>query len=296
MEGNQVNIVEAITQTINNLFSNLFSSVDNSLYSVLDDLLFINADILNNKNFFNILGDSNSNGLIIICNSLLIGFFLYYLCTLILSYFTFSQIQKPSQFIFKFFLCAIAINSSSFLIEKFIYFFSNISLSIREVGEIALGKDICLSTFIQDFNSSIYIEGIALNIFSLTGLIKSFISIGLLNLSISYSIRYIMIRVFILLTPFALSSLVSTNTYWIFKSWFKILLSLLMLQIFVSLILIVSFSLDINSTDMFSKLTYMGCIYSLIKCNSFVRDFMGGLSTDISVGLSSFKNLFSNQY
>ena len=37
-----VNIVQVITETINNLFYNLFSSIDNSLYSTLDDLLFIN--------------------------------------------------------------------------------------------------------------------------------------------------------------------------------------------------------------------------------------------------------------
>ena len=209
MEENEVNIVETITQTINNLFSNLFSSLDNSLYTVLDDLLFINSDILDNKKMFNLLGNSNADGFILICNSLLIGFTLYYLCTLLLSYLTFSQIQKPIQFVFKFFLCAIAINSSDFLIDKFISLFSNLSLSIREVGELNLNENICLSTFIQNFNSNIYIQDNVFNMFSLDGLIKSYISIGLLNLSISYSIRYIMIKVFILLTPFALSSLIN---------------------------------------------------------------------------------------
>ena len=274
MEGTGVNIVETITQTINNLFSNLFSSVDNSMYSVLDDLLFIDADILKN-NLNNFLGTSNSNSLIVICNSLLLGFSLYYLCTLLLSHFTFSQVQKPGQFIFKLLFCAIAINSSEFLIEKFITLISNISLSIREIGEIILDENICLSAFVEKSNSSIYIEDIGFNMFSLNGLVKSFVSIGLLNLSLSYSVRYIMIKVFILLTPFALTSLLNLNTSWIFKSWFKILLSLLLLQILVPIILLVSFSLDFDSSDIFSKITYIGCIYSLIKCNTFIRDFMG---------------------
>ena len=77
MENEQLNIVEIITQTINNLFSNLFSSVDNSLYSILDDLLFINADILEDKYLNSILG-SSSSGIILICNSLLIGLCMYY--------------------------------------------------------------------------------------------------------------------------------------------------------------------------------------------------------------------------
>ena len=275
MENTGVNIVETITQTINNLFSNLFSSVDNSLYSVLDDLLFIDADILKNNNLNNFLGSSNSNSLIIICNSLLLGFALYYLCTLLLSHFTFSQVQKPSQFIFKLLLCAIAINFSEFLIENFIILISNISLSIREIGEIILNENICLSSFVEKTNSSIYVDDVGFNMFSLNGLVKSFISIGLLNLALSYSVRYIMIKVFILLTPFALTSLLNLNTSWIFKSWFKILLSLLLLQILVPIILIVSFSLNFNSSDIFSKITYIGCIYSLIKCNTFIKDFMG---------------------
>ena len=294
MENTGVNIVETITQTINNLFSNLFSSVDNSMYSVLDDLLFIDTDILKNNNLNNFLGTTNSSSLIIICNSLLIGFTIYYIFTLMLSHFTFSQVQNPIQFIFKLLLCAVAINSSEFLIELFLSLVSNISLSIREIGEIILDENICLSTFIEKANSNVYIENAEFNMFSINGLIKGLISIGLLNLSISYSVRYIMVKVFVLLTPFALTSLLNLNTSWIFKSWFKILLSLLLLQILIPLILLVSFSLNFNSSDIFSKVIYIGCIYSLIKCNTFIKDFMGGLSTDVSVGISNFKSFLSH--
>lgn len=294
MESEQINIVDTITQTINNLFSNLFSSIDNSLYSVLDDLLFINVDILDNKYLSMIFG-SSSSGLILICNSLLIGFCLYYSCKLLLSHLTFTQVQSPSQFVFKLFLCAIAMNFSNFIVENIIIVFSNLSLSIREVGEIVFNKNICLSTFIQEFNSSIYFEDNTINMFTLNGLIKGFISIGFLNLSISYSLRYILIKVFILLSPFAFVSLINPSSSWIFKSWLKLFLSLLILQILVPVILLVAFSIDSNSSDMFSKIIYIGSIYSLIKANSFVKDFMGGLSTDISLGISSFKNLITRQ-
>ena len=294
MENEQINIVETITQTINNLFSNLFSSIDNSLYSVLDDLLFINTDILDNKYLDSLLG-SSSNGLVLICNSLLIGFCIYYAFKLLLSYLTFSEVQRPSQFIFKLFICAIFMNFSSFIMENIILLFSNLSLSIREVGEIAFNKNICLSTFIQEFNSTIYIEDSNINMFTLNGLIKGFISIGFLNLAISYSLRYIMIKVFILISPFAFISLINSSSSWIFKSWIKLFLSLLILQILVPIILLVAFSIEFNSSDLFSKIIYIGSIYALIKANSFVKDFMGGLSTDINLGISNFKNLITKQ-
>ena len=68
---------------------------------------------------------------------------------------------------------------------------------------------------------------------------------------------------------------------------------MLVLQFIVPIILMISFSINFNSNDIFSKLIYIGCIYSLIKANSYVREFMGGLSTDVNVGLSSLKNLIN---
>lgn len=292
MEETQVNIVQVITQTINNLFSNLFSSIDNSLYSVLDDLLFIGPNIFNDSNLEKILGSFDSNGLILICNSLLLGFTLYYACFLMLSKFTFSEIQKPTQFVFKLFFCAIAINSSLFIVEFFITLFSNITLAIREVGEIIFSENLCLTTFIEKFNSTIYVEISGLNIFSLDGLMKSLVSIGMLNLAISYSIRYILIQVFIAFAPFAFISLVTPNTSWIFKSWLKLFISLLSLQILVSLILLVSFSLEYSSLNSFSRFVYMGSIYTLIKANTFIKDFMGGLTTDQNLSMLNLKSYF----
>lgn len=292
MEESQINIVEVITQTINNLFSNLFSSIDNSLYSVLDDLLFIGPNIFNNSNLEKILGSFDSNGLILICNSLLLGFTLYYACFLMLSKFTFSETQKPTQFFFKLFFCAVAINSSLFIVDFFVTIFSNVTLAIREVGEIIFNQNICLATFTEKINSTIYIGISGWNIFSLDGLMKIFISIGMFNLAISYSIRYILIQVFVIFTPFAFISLLAQNTSWIFKSWIKLFISLLSLQLLVSLILLISFSLEYSSVNSFSRFVYLGSIYTLIKANTFIKDFMGGLSTDQNLSMLNLKSYF----
>ena len=40
-------LTNAIVQTINNIFQTLFSSIDNSVYQILDELTFINPNILN---------------------------------------------------------------------------------------------------------------------------------------------------------------------------------------------------------------------------------------------------------
>ena len=52
---NETNITQIIIDTINTILGNLFSSIDNNLYSILDDITFINSDILKDKNIFFLL-------------------------------------------------------------------------------------------------------------------------------------------------------------------------------------------------------------------------------------------------
>jgi len=291
LEQTNINIVESISSTINNLFSNLFSSVDNTLYTILDDLLFINTDILNDSIFQKLFGTSATNGILLICNSLLLGFVLYYLINLLLSYITFSQVQNPSKFIFKLIICLLLVNFSYFICEQLIYLFELISLSIRQIGEDVFNTNICLSNFIEKTNTHINFENTNFNIFSIDGLIRSFSSFSFLNLALSYSLRYIVLKVFLLLTPFSFLSLCTPKTSFFFKSWFKILFSLLILQIFISIILLIGFGISDTNNLLLNKLLYIGCLYALTRANVFIKEFMGGLSTDINIGISNIKSL-----
>ena len=49
--------------------------------------------------------------------------------------------------------------------------------------------------------------------------------------------------------------------------------------------------MEFSDTDLFTKFIYIGGIYVLIKANSFVREFIGGVSTNISQTVNSFTNL-----
>lgn len=286
----EINIVSSLLESINSIFSSLISSINNNIYTVLDDLLFININIFDNSSLSGLLGSSPTSGIISICNSLVYGFVLYYALSLLLSHLTFAQVQRPSSFIFKIVLCVIALNSCWSICYSAIFVNSCITNLIRRVGESLFNTQICFSTLIENLNSTLYTET-TFNLFTFDGLIKAFISIGFVNLAISYSLRYVMVRVFILLCPFAILSLSIDKFSWIFKAWCKTFLSLLFLQILVALILLITFSLKYDPNDFFSQLLYIGSIYALIKANSFLREFMGGLTTDVNFGLSTIKNL-----
>ncbi len=290
---NSANITQIIIDTINTIFETLFSSIDNNLYAILDDITFINSDILQDKNFENLFGTSASNGILLIANSFLLAFILYYAIRYLLAHFTYAQTEAPLSFIIKLVLCGIAMNFSFFLIELFLNLNANVSLAIRNLGESLFHKNICFSELITTINTHIAIDTNSLNIFSLDGLIKGTLSVSLLNLVFSYSLRYILLKVFILLSPFAFLSLTLNKTTWFFKTWFRNLFSLLFIQIIVSLVLLILFSMDYSSSNLFSKFIYVGGIYALIKTNSLVRDFIGGVSTEIS---QSVKNLVGFKY
>lgn len=285
---NTANITQTIISTINTIFENILSSIDNNLYSVLDDITFISSDILTDKNFEKIFGTSASNGILLIANSLLLGFLLYYAIRYLMSHLTYQNVEHPFSFIIKMILFGICMNFSFFIIQMFLDLNFNISLAIRNLRENLFGKNICFSELISTINTSMSINTNSINIFSIDGLIKSTLSLSLLSLVLSYSIRYITIKVFVLLSPFALLSLTLNSTSWFFKSWLRNLFSLLFIQIIVSLVLLILFSLDFSSANLLNKFIYVGGIYSLIKANSFVREFIGGVSTDVSQAVNNF--------
>ena len=221
------------------------------------------------------MGNSASGGILLICNSLIIGFVLYYAISLLFSYISLSSPMRPSSFILRLIVFTILLNFSYFICEQILSLNSNISLAIRNVGENIFHKNISFSTLIQNLNSVISIEGENFNIFSLDGLLKGFISIGLLNLVFTYSLRYIMVKIFVLLAPFAFLSLFLDKTVWFFQAWLKSFIALLFVQIIISLILLLTFSLDFTANDLFNKILCVGSIYALIKANSFIKELMG---------------------
>jgi len=287
---NYSNITSTILEAINTILGNLFSSIDNNIYTILDDITFISSDILYDSYFEKLLGTSASNGILLISNALLFGFILYYAIKYLLAHFTYKPTERPTQFLIKAVIFGICINFSYFIVEKILYINYLISSSICEIGKNIFNINISFSNLILELNSIISIEQSSFNIFSVDGLIKSFISLGLFNLVFSYSLRYILIKVFILITPFAILTLINHSTSWFFKTWLRSFLSLLLLQSFVGIILIIIFSLNFNSQDLFSKFLYIGGIYSLSKANSYIKELIGGISTDISTNFNGINN------
>lgn len=282
------NLSTTIANTINELIQNLFSSIDNNIYSYIDEIIFLTPSSISNNNFEDLFTTS-SNSILVIANALILAYLLYYCVKLFLAYYSGTQVQRPYQFIFKLILCAIIMNSSYFICEQLINITDLITQALQEIGSDFTSKTISFKTLVTELNSVISISGTSLDIFSLTGIIKSFCSIGLISLMFSYAIRLIMVKVFIILAPFAILSCSINSFNWFFRSWFRSFFSLLFMQFFITIILIVTLSLDFSS-NLISKFLYVGSIYALTKSNTYIRSLIGGISTEINTNLSTLKS------
>ena len=127
MNIDNLNITEIIIRAINDIFSQMFSSIDNSIYSVLDEITFISPQIVSNNSFQKIFGNSSYDGILLICNSLILGFIIYYSITFLLSHLTYSRVDTPKQFIFKCIIFIAIMNSSLWICEEIINIISLIT-------------------------------------------------------------------------------------------------------------------------------------------------------------------------
>ena len=290
MEDNINKLSIAVIESINDIFLNIFSTVDNGIYELLDDMVFIDTKIIERDNFVKLFGDSSSSGLLLVCNSLVAGIFLSYIVLYLFSHITYSKVQPPVFFIFKSIIFVILMNESLWICKQIIHIISLISGSICEIGQELFNEEISFANFIVKINDNIYISNDqGIDVTSFDGIIKTFTTIGFMNLIFSYSLRYVMIQVFTLLFPFSIILGIFEKTVWISKSLLKAFFSLLLEQVLISIILVLAFSLSFSLYNNLSKILFLGIIYGLMKSNTYMYMIFGGITTSVSNNFNIMK-------
>lgn len=288
----QIDIGSVILDTINSLCQSLFSSIDNAIFPLLDDLIFINPEITETNYLEKIMGENTNTGLLILANALLLAFILYYSIRRFTAFYSGQDVESPYQFFIKAIFIGILMNFSLNICSSIVSFSYEISEFIRGLGDHLFNKTISFSSFFDLLNHD---TSKNFNIFSIDGILASMLSFSSFSLVLHFTFRYILTKILILLSPFAFLCLLNRTTSGFFKSWLKSFLSLLLIQIIIALILLLPFAiLKENSSSMFNKLLLIGSFYALLKSNQFVKDFINGtgISTDFNSGINGIKSLF----
>lgn len=289
----EIDITKIILDTINSLCHSLFSSIDNTIFSLLDEITFINSDITETNYLERIMGTNINTGLLVLANSLLIAFVLYYAIRRFTAFYNGQEIEPAYKFIIRSIFICIFMNFSLSICSGIISFSYEISEFICALGENIFKRNISFCSLINTLDAS---SSSNFNIFSIDGILTSMLSISSINLVINFTFRYILAKILILLSPFAFLCLLNKSTSGFFRSWLKSFLALLLVQIIVSLILLLPFAiLKDNSTNIFNKFLLIGSIYALLKSNQLVKEFINGtgITTDFNAGLNGLKSFFT---
>lgn len=281
------NLTSSVIDTINNIFSNIFSSVDNTIYDILDKITFVNTDVIEDESFKKLFGSNSSSGILLVCNALILGIVIFYALNYLFSHITYSKVQTPMEFIFKAIIFVGIMNGSLWICSQIINIVYLLSDAIRYIAKEIFNQEISFANFISQINNKIYTSSENVSIASFDGIIKSFATFGFMNLIFSYSLRYIMIKILVLISPFAFLCLINSKTEWFFKSWIKVFLELLLEQVLIILIISLAFSFKLSETNVMAKLLYVGVIYALMKANTFMYMIFGGITTSVGNGMNT---------
>lgn len=283
------NIPEVLNTAISSLINNLLVSVDNNVFSVLDELVFIDTSILSNKYFINFF--SNSYSMVTFAKALLFGILIYYAISYLFSFLSCNNFQKPVHFLAKFFFSAVLIHFSSSICESIIGFFDLLTQIFRDIGVSLFSFHLSFSFVYQKFSSLFFTDlNSSFQLFSFDGILKSLVSLAFVNLLFTYYVRFVFIKMLLLASPFAFLSIALDQSKWIFKIWLKNFIGQLCVQLLICVIILIIFSFNTTFNPTITKLLYLGSIMCLIKASSFIKDFTSGFTSDITTSLSNIKN------
>lgn len=259
----------SILNNINEIAEQLFNTVEDEVYSSLDNVTSIGVDVLKVEPLSNLFNENSINGIMIIANSFLIFYATYYIFTQLLSLFNGNKAENVYAFTSKLLLVTLLINSSYFICETILNLNENLELAIAEYGEDISGNKINFTSLkekiisIEDFLNT--------NLISLDGIIKGVISFGSISILISFSIRYVFVILLIFIFPIAISLSASELTQGLFLNYIKLLITNLLIGSLVKIIIIIPLMYKDTDSTMY-KIILVGSIYIIYKINNYSKE------------------------
>lgn len=272
--------IGTILDNFNLMAEKLFKSTETQVYEVLDKITTIGPSIFEEEPLKRIIVPNQANGIILVANSCLLFFILYYVFTQLLSLYNGNKVEHVYAFVIKIILVGIISNHSYFITKEILTISNYFNISIELAGKEVAKKDITFQNLKENIVS---IQDLMKNdAISLEGLIKGMISFGVISVLIQFCIRYVTVIFLIMIAPLACITLCSPLAIGVFKSWFKMLISNLLLSAIVKLIITVPLVCqEINS--LFYKIVLVGSIYLIYKINQISKELFARFSSESGI-------------
>lgn len=275
-----------IITNLNYLLEKVFKSIEGEIFKTLDKLTIIGPEILKEEPLKNIVFENKVNGLVIIANTLILFFVIYYVFKQLIGIYNGNKIESIYVFIIRIIIVCIIVNFSYYICEEILNIFGILGESIDTYASDVINKKV---TFENLKDSIINIENIInTDLVSLDGIIKGIISFGSVSILISFSVRYVTVIFLIIISPLAFVCLSSNLTSGIFNMWVKMLIVNLTLQIGIKLLIFIPLAYK-NQNDIIYKIILVGTISLIYKFNIFIKELLARISNENNV-----KNIFKD--
>lgn len=275
-----------IITNLNYLLEKVFKSIEGEIFKTLDKLTIIGPEILKEEPIKNIVFENKVNGLVIIANTLILFFVIYYVFKQLIGIYNGNKIESIYVFIIRIIIVCIIVNFSYYICKEILNIFGILGESIDTYASDVINKKV---TFENLKDSIINIENIInTDLVSLDGIIKGIISFGSVSILISFSVRYVTVIFLIIISPLAFVCLSSNLTSGIFNMWVKMLIVNLTVQIGIKLLIFIPLAYK-NQNDIIYKIILVGTISLIYKFNIFIKELLARISNENNV-----KNIFKD--
>ncbi len=267
-----------IINSLNTVSEKLFKSIEGEVYEHIDKLINITPKIFKEQPLKNIFFQDKVNSLIIIANSLILFYIIYFVIQKIISLYNGNKSQGVYIFIIKLVIVSCLVTCSYNICEQIINLNSLFTNCIDGFVEEVTGKEPSFENLKESILS--IDELVKSDTLSLDGIIKGVISFGSISILINFAIRYVTIIFSIIISPFAFASLSSELTVGIFRTWIKTLFVLLISQVVIKFVILIPLLYkDINSFTY--KIILVGSVYIIYKINTFTKEIFLKITSDI---------------
>ena len=256
--------MEELIENISSVISKLYLSVENKGYDILMKISDISEDLFSQNPLNIIYNDTYRTYIDLFIKVIIFSFFIFYFLKLLLYLYSENGIENLYYFIVKVIIVLILSSNSYYICQKAVYFNFLFTDTISRVLENIANVEINYN-YIKEEKYSLQ-EIIAFDDkTNVEGIIDVIICFFVINMIIFLCIRYVVVILSILISPFSFLMLLSKETKRIFFIWFKCFLCSLLIQV-VNKILLFIIIVSKDNKEMFSAIL-IGILFAMYKIN-----------------------------
>ena len=109
-----------IINSLNTVSQKLFKSLDNEIFEKIDDLVNVNSDLFNKSPLKDVFFQDKTNALIIIANSLILFYVIYFVFLKLISIYNGNKSQSIYMFVIKLIIVTVMVNFSYYVCREIV--------------------------------------------------------------------------------------------------------------------------------------------------------------------------------